>query len=212
MRAVEHVPRAAAPAAERHPIRAQRRAARLLDEPVLVLLEDRRPGLGDKWRDPDRRLKAARPDLIQHRPHVAAKRGAGGEPVAHRALIAVVDLHVGQRRQATGDRLQVVEYLLGRHARTEAVPRAPTRWWSLAGSSGTGYERRMMDAQPIGELVEQPCPARTAADHQLLERPALAWSKREPFGVDHRGKAGRRQAGESKATAEAETRRKRANG
>src|SRR6185437_5356214 len=99
MRAVEDVPWTTTPAAERDAIRSQRRAVGVFHKPVWMLLEDMRLLLSDERCDPDRRLEAARADLFQHALHVAAKRRAGFEPVAHSGLVAVVDLHVTQTRR-----------------------------------------------------------------------------------------------------------------
>src|SRR5215813_2653427 len=90
-----------------------------------MLLENVRLFLGDERRDPNRGLETACANLLQHALHVAAKRRASFEPVAHRGLVAVVDLHITQARRVLRDEVEIVEHLLRRDARTEAVPRAP---------------------------------------------------------------------------------------
>src|SRR6185369_4032998 len=94
-----------------------------------MLLEDVRLFLSDERRNPDRGLEAALADLLQHALDVSAKRCAGFEPVAHRRLVAVVDLHVTQTGRVLRDEVEIVEDLLGRDARAEAVPRAPAGRW-----------------------------------------------------------------------------------
>ena len=70
MRAVERVPRATAPAAERDAIGAQRLAVIVFHEPVGMLLEEIRALFGDERRHPDRRLESAIADLLEHRLHL----------------------------------------------------------------------------------------------------------------------------------------------
>src|SRR5262245_50883277 len=90
-----------------------------------MLLEYARAFLGDEWRNPNRRLEPSLADAPQHGPHVTTERLACLEPVAHRRLIAIVDLYVAQRRHPAGDELQILHHLVGRDFRTKAVPRAP---------------------------------------------------------------------------------------
>src|SRR5215212_430426 len=125
MCAVEHVPWTTPPPTKRNSIRAQRLSVRVFHKPIRVLLKDLRLLLGDKRRNPDRRFKATPANLFQNALHVAAKRGAGLEPVARRRLIAVVNLHVTQPRCVFGDEVEIVQNLLRGDAWTEAIPRAP---------------------------------------------------------------------------------------
>src|SRR5215204_2219618 len=131
MCAVEHVPWTTPPPTKCNSIRAQRLSVRVVHKPIRVLLKDLRFLLGDKRRNPDRGFKAALANLFQNALHVAAKRGAGLEPVAHSRLIAVVNLHVTQIRCVFGDEVEIIENLLRGDAWTEAIPRAPAgrrRW------------------------------------------------------------------------------------
>src|SRR4029453_3127717 len=67
-------------------------------------------------------------DVLQHGLHAAAECGTGLEPVAHRRLVAVVDLDVLQAWNLLRDDVEVVAHLLRRDARAEAIPRAPAGW------------------------------------------------------------------------------------
>src|SRR6185369_3104705 len=129
MRVVEHVPWTTTPATKRYAIGAERLAVCILHEPIPMLLEDVRLFLGDERCNPDRGLEAARADLLQHALDVSAERRTRLEPVAHCRLVAVVDLHVTQTGRVLRDEVEIVEDLLGRDARTEAVPRAPAGRW-----------------------------------------------------------------------------------
>ena len=122
VRAVEHVPRAAPPAAKCHLVGTQRRSVGVLDEPSRMLLEDMRLFFGDEGRNPDRRLEATRLDRLQHLANISAERRARFQPVAHRRLIPLVDLHVGQSRNLLRDDVEIVEDVLRGDTRTEAVP------------------------------------------------------------------------------------------
>src|SRR5204863_672026 len=97
----------------------------VFDKPVGVLLEDVRLLFGDEGRDPDGRLEAARANLSEHAAHVAAEGRARLKPVAHRRLIAVVNLYVFQAGDVLLDEVEVVQDLPRRDARPEAVPGAP---------------------------------------------------------------------------------------
>src|SRR5262249_21330000 len=96
MRAVEREPGSTPPATEGDAIGSQRRACFVFDEPVGMLLENGGGRFGDERCDPDRRLEAALVDLLEDAAHVAPERRAGVEPVAHRTLIPIVNLHVLQ--------------------------------------------------------------------------------------------------------------------
>src|ERR1051326_9106123 len=128
---VEHVPWTTSPTAKGDAIRSQWLAVRVFHEPVRVLLKHARLFFSHERRNPDGRLKTTLANLFEHALHVAAEGSAGLEPVAHRRLIAVVDLHVAQTWDVFGDEVEIVEYLLCRDARAEAVPRTPAcrrRW------------------------------------------------------------------------------------
>src|SRR5215510_6364543 len=127
MSAVEHVPWTTSPAAKGDAIRSQRRAVRIFHEPVGVLLKHMRLFFRDERRDPDRWFETTLANLFEHALHVAAESGASLEPVAHGRLVAVVDLHVTQTGGLFGDEVEIVEDLLRRDARAEAVPRTPAR-------------------------------------------------------------------------------------
>src|SRR5207244_7440808 len=124
---LQRVSRTATPPAERHAIGSQRRASVIPDEPVAMRLKDSRSFLRDERRDPNRRFEPSLPDPIEDRADVAFERGAGVEPVAHRALIAIVYLDVFQRRDPLRDDVEIVEHLLCGDARAETVPLAPAR-------------------------------------------------------------------------------------
>src|SRR5205814_2615100 len=76
---------------------------------------------------PDRRLKAAITNMFQHALHVAAECRAGLEPIAHRWLITIVDLHVTQAGRVFCGEVEIVEDLLCGNAWAKAIPRAQTR-------------------------------------------------------------------------------------
>src|SRR5215468_1886232 len=96
-----------------------------------MLLEDVRFLLGDKRCNPDRRLEPTRADLFEHSLHVSAEGRSGFEPVAHGRLITIVDLNVFETRHFLRDEVEIVEHLLRRDARTEAIPGAPAGRRSL---------------------------------------------------------------------------------
>src|SRR5688572_2282417 len=125
---VEHVPWATTPAAKRYAIRAQWFAVVVFHKPIRMLLNHARLFFRNERREPDRRFKASFAHLFQHALHVAAKCSAGLEPVGHRRLIAIVDLHVTQQGRLFGDEVEIIEHLLRRYARTKTVPRAPPGW------------------------------------------------------------------------------------
>src|SRR5688572_32034034 len=76
-----------------------------------MLLKDMRLFLRDKRRDPYGGVKAASANLFEHALHVAAECGARLEPVAHRGLVAVVDLHIAQSGCVFRDEVEIVEHL-----------------------------------------------------------------------------------------------------
>src|SRR5206468_8343782 len=91
-----------------------------------MLLEDVRIFLSDERRNPDRRLKAPRSNLLEHSLNVAAESATRFQPVAHGGLITIVDLNVLEAGRILRDEVEIVEHLLGRDARTEAIPGAPS--------------------------------------------------------------------------------------
>ena len=97
-----------------------------------MLLKDVRLFFSDERRHPDGRLEAALANLFQNALHVAAKRRAGLEPVAHRRLIAVVDLHVTQAGRVFRDEVEIVEHLLC------AVTRGPKQYHEHQPVGGVG--------------------------------------------------------------------------
>src|SRR5262245_54037581 len=125
---VDRVPRTATPSAESHAIGPQRRAGVVFDEPVGMLCEQFRFGFGDERRDPDGRLETLSSNRIEHRSNIAAKCGSGVEPIAHCALIAIVDLDVLEPGILVRDHVKVVQHLLCGDTRAEAIPGAPTGW------------------------------------------------------------------------------------
>src|SRR5689334_6004919 len=114
-----------------------------------MLLKDVRIFLGDKRRNPDRRLKTARANLFEHSLNVSAESAAGFQPVTHGGLITIVDLNVFEAGRILGDEVEIVEHLLGRDARTEAIPGAPTCRWGLRS------QRRMILNEPLGQFRQQ---------------------------------------------------------
>src|SRR5687767_7602614 len=94
-----------------------------------MLLKDMRLFLRDKRRDPYGGVKASLANLFEHALHVAAECGARLEPVAHRRLVAVVDLHVTQTGRVFRDEVEIVEHLLRGYTWSKAVPRTPTGRW-----------------------------------------------------------------------------------
>ena len=126
MRAVERVPRAAAPAAERDAVRSQRRAAASLMNQSRMLLEHAPTSL---------RRRTAPP----RSPARSRGAGSGRAPsgrcrrTPRRCRASRPSRSDTRRRSARSlrpgtllrDDVEVVEHLLRRDARTEAVPRAP---------------------------------------------------------------------------------------
>src|SRR5205085_32842 len=178
VRAVEHVPRAASPAAERDAIRAERFAFFVTHKPIRVLLEDVRLLFRDERRDPDGRLEAARANLFKYALHVAAESRARLQPIAHRRLIAVIYLNVLETRNVFGDEVQIVEHLLSRDARPEAVPRAPARRRRLRAQG------RMVLAQTRGQLREQLFARCARSESELFQLPRLTWLQFQAFSVN----------------------------
>src|SRR5215831_4199374 len=146
MSSIKHVPWTTPPAAERHLVRTQWRGIISHHEPLGMLLEDMRIFLGDERRNPDRRLKAANADLFEHSLNVSAESAAGFQPVAHGGLITIVDLNVFEARRILRDEVEIVEDLLGRDARTEAIPGTPSSRRSRPA------QRRMILNEPLGQL------------------------------------------------------------
>src|SRR5262245_58479595 len=97
-----------------------------------MLLEDLRFLLSDKRRNPDRRLESTSADLFEHSLDVSTEGRAGVEPVTHGRLITIVDLNVFETWHIFRDEVEIVEHLLRRDARAEAIPGAPARRRSLA--------------------------------------------------------------------------------
>ncbi len=95
-------------------------------KPVGVLFEEMRILFGDKRGDPDGWLEAAFADLLEHALYVSAEGRSGFQPIAHRWLIAVVNLNVSQSGYLLGNEIQIIEYLLGGNFRSETIPGAPT--------------------------------------------------------------------------------------
>ena len=102
--------------AEGDAIRAQRRAGRVFDEPILVLLKHVRVGFGDERRHPDRRLEPA--FLISARTvRTLPPNGPGFQPIAHRPLITVVIWMYFSAGRFLAIDVEVVEHLRCRHIR-----------------------------------------------------------------------------------------------
>lgn len=120
--AIEHLPGTASPTAERDLIGTQRLSFRVFNKPVWMLLEDARPLFSNKRRNPDRRLETTLANLLQNTLDVATKRGARFEPVAHRGLIAIVDLYVAQTGSVFRDEVEIIQNLLSRDAWSKAIP------------------------------------------------------------------------------------------
>src|SRR5206468_704022 len=93
--------------------------------------------------------ESTRTDLFEHSLHVSAEGRSCFQPVAHGRLITIVDLNVFKPRRILGDEVEIVEHLLRRDARTEAIPGAPAGRRSLAAQ---GW---MILNEPFGQLREQ---------------------------------------------------------
>ena len=127
VRAVQRVPRTAPPALEGHLVRGQRLAVLALHEPVGVLLEEVRPGLGNKRRHPDGGLEALLADGLEHALHIAAERRRRFP--ASRPWQADSRRRSGRTSAAARllDRREIVHDVLRRDPRPEAIPTAPPR-------------------------------------------------------------------------------------
>src|SRR5215213_4888201 len=116
-----------------------------------MLRKNMRLLLGDKGRNPNGGLESTRANLLQHALHVSTKCRAGLKPVAHRRLVAVVDLHVTQAGCVLRDEVEIVEDLLRGDARAEAIPGAPARRRPSRRSKAQG---RMVGEEVCDEMIE----------------------------------------------------------
>src|SRR5207248_2264855 len=100
-------------------------------------------------RHPDGRFEAARTDLTQYAEYIASKSFAGFKPVAHGGLITVVDLNIFQTGDVLGNDIQIIDNILRRDPRTEAVPGAPAGWrlWKV--------QTRVVGINPLAHSIEQ---------------------------------------------------------
>src|SRR5262249_40533959 len=140
------------------------------DEPVAMLLKQSGRLLGNERRNPDGWFEASAANLIEDRSHTAAEGRAGIEPITHRALVPVVDLDVLESRNATRDRVEVVENLLRGDGRPEAVPGTPAR---RRCPRANRLRRWVMCGKPGRDAGEELCGRRFGREHHLLERPHL---------------------------------------
>src|SRR5262249_9719459 len=108
VRTIQGVPGSVTPSSKRHPVGRQRFTVVALHEPICMLLEDSRTLLGHKRSDPDSWFKTSLANLLQDCYNIAAKRPAGFQPVAHRRLIAIVNLDIFQLRQLLRNDIQVL--------------------------------------------------------------------------------------------------------
>src|SRR3954452_7256338 len=105
-----------------------------------------RARLGDERRDPEGRLEALLADGLEDALHVAAEGLPRFQPVAHRGLIAVVELDVLELRDILRDGGEIVHDVAGGDARSEAIPTAP------AGGRVFEVKRRVIRVDSRGEL------------------------------------------------------------
>ena len=178
---VQHIPGGAAPAAVGDPLRGQRQAILPLHEPLRVLLEHLRAGLGDKGGDPERGLAAGGADLPGQGCHPLLELGGRGEPVPHFRLIAVVYLHVAQGREAHRPHRQVLANVGGAHVRIVVIPGAP----ATRACGHLVHQRRVFGLDIVRQRPQQGLPVRPLQADQRLALPVLAGCQRAPFGVHH---------------------------
>ncbi|MNC05706.1 hypothetical protein D3C75_531980 [compost metagenome] len=181
MSAVQHIPGGAAPTAVGDPLRRQRQAILPLHEPVRVLAEHLRAGLGDKGGDPERGLAAGGADLPGQGCHPLLELGGRGEPVPHFRLIAVVYLHVAQGREAHRPHRQVLANVGGAHVRVVVIPGAP----ATRARGHLVHQRRVLGLDIVRQRPQQGLPVRPLQADQRLALPLLSGGEDAPFGVHH---------------------------
>src|SRR5262249_20545249 len=101
------------------------------------------------------------------------------QPVAHRRLITIVDLNVFEAGRILRDEVEVIEHLLRCDTRTEAIPGAPSRRWSLAA------QWWMILNKASRQLREQLVAVRSGRECEFLQFPCLTRREFEIFCVDH---------------------------
>src|SRR5262249_17975110 len=127
---------------------------------------------------PDRRLKTARADLFEHSLNVSAESAAGFQPVTHGGLITIVDLNVFEAGRTLRNEVEIVEHLLGRDARTEAIPGAlPCR--RILPAQG-----RMILNKPLRQFRQQLLALHSAPECEFFQFPCFSGRKLAVFCID----------------------------
>src|SRR5215472_9010174 len=179
MRSIQRVPGRVTPSAECDFAGQQRLAVAAANEPLRVLLKDLRILFCDKRCNPDGRFESPSPNLLVHFDHISAERLAGLQPVSHRGLITVIDLHIFQLRQLLRNDVQVLQDLRTRYPGTKAIPRTP------AGRHRPEDSLGMILGDAISELPKKFRPPVSLPDHELFEFPCFSGRQLQAFGVQH---------------------------
>ena len=135
MRAIQPVPWTVPPSAEGRFVGVEWRASEVLDEPIGMFAEQVGIAFRDEWRHPNCRFLAYARDCCTQIRHRAPKIRAGIKPIAHRGLVAVVDLNVVQHRCTRGNHQRIGEYFVKMQIFPQSVPGGPS---SVQPGVGTG--------------------------------------------------------------------------
>src|SRR5262245_50533933 len=162
---IKRIPGNVTPTAKSNSVGTQRCAIDIPHEPVRMLFEDMRFLFSNERSHPDRWLKPAFADLLEHPPYIATKRRARFEPIAHRWLIAIINLNVFQTGRIPGNHVEVLEHLRGSDPRAKAVPGAPT------GGRILKTERRVVLGEAPRQLFKQSGPVRSGAKEKFFKLP-----------------------------------------
>ncbi len=179
--AIQHVPGGAAPAPVGDPLRGERQAILPFHEPVRVLLEHLRAGLGDKGGDPERRLATGGVDLPCQGRHPLLELGGRGEPVPHPGLIAVIYLDIAQGRETLGPHRQVLANVRRAHVRVVVIPGAP----AARARGHLPHQGAVLGGDMLRQRREQGLPVRPLQADQRLALPVRTRRQGAPFGVHH---------------------------
>src|SRR5436190_2072074 len=133
-----------------------------------MFLEHLGARLRNKGGNPDRRFEASLTNRLQHALRITAECSSGVEPVAHRGLIPVVDLHVLQSGDLPGDYIEVIENLLCRDTGSETIPGAPSC------GRGTELQWRMIPIHVGREVRKQDFVIVAGRVMKVLEFPGLS--------------------------------------
>src|SRR5262249_55867184 len=115
MGSIQRVPGSMAPSAKSDLAGEQRLAVGALNEPLGVLLKDLRILFCDKGCNPNGGFESPSPYLFQDFDDISTERLASLQPVSHRGLVAVIDLHIFQLRKFLRNDVQVLQDLFGRY-------------------------------------------------------------------------------------------------